>query len=87
MKATVYSEKKFRKMALFFARILDYDKVVRLKDWQGCPVFEPRYKDDTVRNDGCPMMIIIRNGATCSLTEEETGKYLCEEYPELTMIA
>ena len=72
-------ERKLKKTALFLARILQYDEVKRLKDWQGCPIFKPLIKDGTVHN-GLPLIIIIRNGATYALSEEETSEYLATEY-------
>lgn len=76
---TFIEERKLKKMALFLAKILQYDKVVRLKDWKGCPIFEPLFKNGTV-DKGLPLIIIIRNGVTCALSEEETSEYLATEY-------
>lgn len=74
-------EKKLKKMALYFAKIFDYDKVVRLKNWRDCPIFEPRYKDDAMNTEKIPMVIVIRNGATYSLPADETVEYLATCYP------
>ena len=74
-------EKKLKKMALYFAKIFDYDKVVRLKNWRDCPIFEPRYKDDAMNTGKIPMVIVIRNGATYSLPADETVEYLETCYP------
>ena len=76
---TVLRERKMKKMALFLAKILQYDEVKRLKDWQGCPIFKPLVKEGVVRK-GLPLIIIIRNGATYALSEEETSEYLATEY-------
>lgn len=82
MKGTI-KERRLKKMALYFAKILDYDKVVRLKNWNGCPIFEPRYKDDTVKREKIPMIIVIRNGATYSLPADETVEYIATCYPDI----
>ena len=74
-------DKKLKIMALYFAKIFDYDKVVRLKNWNGCPIFEPRYKDDAMNTEKIPMVIVIRNGATYSLPADETVEYLATCYP------
>ena len=75
----IIEEIKWKKMALLLAKILYYDKVKRLKDWQGCPVFEIVIKAGSV-NKGLPQIIIIRNGATYALSEKETNEYLATEY-------
>lgn len=77
-----FIERKFKKMALYFAKIFYYDKVVRLKSWKGCPIFEPRYKSAEKQSDMPPMIIVIRNGATYTLPAEETVEYLQACYPE-----
>ncbi len=75
-------DKLNKKMALFLAKILSYDKVIRLKDWQGCPIFEPLFFDGST-SAGVPLMIIVRNGVTSSLSIEETVEYMQASYPAI----
>jgi len=67
-------ERKFKKMALLFAEILEYDGVERLDNWQGCPVFRPLKKcgKQLVKISS---FIIIRNGAAYSMPKDETAQY------------
>ncbi len=67
-------ERTYKKMALLFAEILEYDGVERLDNWQGCPVFRPLKKcgKQLVK---IPAFIIIRNGAAYSMPAEEKAQY------------